>query len=254
MKNNFSRRLYFSTIANDAAEIARENGAGIEIAEFCTAFNMDTEFEIWDDKVRKEMRGIEKFTFHAPFNELCPGAIDPLIVEVARRRYEQAYKLMSGYGISKMIVHSGFVPQMYFENWFTEHSVKFWKEFLADKSADFELCLENTLENSPEMLCNIVKNVNDKRFKLCLDVGHAAVSGAKFPLSNWIERFAPLLSHVHLHNNFGEKDTHNALCDGKIDVAFAIRRVAELAPTATFTIETSEIRASVDWLKSEGLL
>ena len=36
--------LYLSTTAEDAPELARENGLGLEIAEFCTASNMDRDY------------------------------------------------------------------------------------------------------------------------------------------------------------------------------------------------------------------
>ena len=37
-------RLYISTTAEDAPALAREHGLGLEIADFCTAYNMDVLF------------------------------------------------------------------------------------------------------------------------------------------------------------------------------------------------------------------
>ena len=37
-------KIYLSTIAPDASRIAREYGFGLEIAEYCTAWNMDEKF------------------------------------------------------------------------------------------------------------------------------------------------------------------------------------------------------------------
>ena len=215
---------------------------------------MDAGFEEHDARVRNEMQGAGRFIFHAPFNELCPAAIDPLIVEVAKKRYAQAYSLMQGYGIDSMIAHSGFVPTIYFEEWFKEKSVKFWQEFLSDKPGSFRVYLENVLESSPGMLCDIANAVGDERFRLCLDIGHAALMGPDIQVSEWALRMQPFLGHVHLHNNFGSRDTHNALGDGSIDVAAAIRAIAEAAPDVTFTIEASDGASSVEWLKSNGLL
>ena len=36
--------VYLSTIAPDAPKVAREYGFGLEIAEYCTAWNMDEKF------------------------------------------------------------------------------------------------------------------------------------------------------------------------------------------------------------------
>ena len=33
-------KIYLSTIATDAVRVAREHGFGLEIAEYCTAWNM----------------------------------------------------------------------------------------------------------------------------------------------------------------------------------------------------------------------
>ena len=39
-----NRRFYLSTISPDAPETARPYGLGREIAEYCTAYNMDERF------------------------------------------------------------------------------------------------------------------------------------------------------------------------------------------------------------------
>ena len=45
-------KIYISTTASDAAEVARRWGLGLEIAEYCTAWNMDDEFAVTDVLVR----------------------------------------------------------------------------------------------------------------------------------------------------------------------------------------------------------
>jgi sugar phosphate isomerase/epimerase len=252
--NNIANRLYISTISDDAADLARKYGLGLEIAEFCTAFNMDKDFEKWDALVRSKIRGVKRLMFHAPFNELCPAAIDPMIAEVAKKRYAQAYSLMKSYGINTMIAHSGFMPVLYEEEWFMAHSIDFWKGFLSDKPDEFRLYIENVFEPSPKMLCGIVDAVNDKRLGLCLDVGHAAISGHSVPIAEWVKQFLPFLRHVHLHNNYGKYDSHNALGDGVVDVANLIRKVMGAAPDVTFSIETSDCKTSAKWMKSYGFL
>ena len=252
MINKINERLYISTIADDAVELARRYTLGLEIAEFCTAFNMDTDFNIWDNRVKRQMDGVNRFIFHAPFNELCPAAIDPMIAEVAKKRYAQAYVLMDDYGINAMVVHSGYLPALYHKNWFTELSVKFWKQFLSDKPDNFRLYLENVFEPNPDLLVDIIKMVNDKRFCLCLDTGHAAKCDANADVGGWMLRTLPYLGHVHLHNNDGSRDAHNALGDGIIDMAGFIRDTADAAPDVTFTIETVYAKESVEWLKDNN--
>ena len=52
--------IYLSTIADDASEIARKYGLGIEIAEYCTAWNMDDDFTATDASVQVKLEGIER--------------------------------------------------------------------------------------------------------------------------------------------------------------------------------------------------
>ena len=68
--------VYLSTIAPDAVHMAKEYGIHLEIAEYCTAWNMDEKFGGVDQVVRKKLDGISQSVLHAPFNELFPCAID----------------------------------------------------------------------------------------------------------------------------------------------------------------------------------
>lgn len=251
---NIADRLYISTIAAEAAGMAKKHGLGLEIAEFCTAMNMDTDFEYWDDLTKDKIAGVDRLIFHAPFNELCPAAIDPLIAAIAKKRYEQAYRLMCSYGVHAMVVHSGYSPRAYYDSWFIDKSEAFWREFLQNKPAGFKLFLENTFESSPELLVEIIKRVDDGRLRFCLDAGHAATSGATLTIAGWVKRTAPYLAHVHLHNNYGGRDSHNALGDGTIDIAALIRGISSVSPDTSFTIEASDCQSCIKWLRENSFI
>ncbi|MPM35765.1 hypothetical protein SDC9_82359 [bioreactor metagenome] len=251
---NVINDLYISTISEDAQELAAQHGLGLEIAEYCTAWNMDKNFPHCDTIVRRKLQSAKKTIFHAPFNELCPAAIDPMVVDVTRRRYEQSLSLSLRYGIKKLVIHSGFIPLIYYNSWFTEHSVEFWHDFLADKPTDLIIYLENVMESSPDMLVEIVKGVDDPRFRLCLDVGHANTCVSKTPISKWVETAAPYLGHVHLHNNAGSLDTHDGLDCGTLPMAKVINHILMLCPSVSFTVETVKASCSIRWLYDNGFL
>jgi len=246
--------LHLSTIGEGAAALAREYGLGIEIAEFSYAANMDTDFARWDRLTRDNLLGIEKRVFHAPYNELCPAAVDPLISEITRRRLDQAYTLMQDYNIIRMVVHSGYVPYIYVKSWFIDRSAEFWRGFLYDKPPDFALLLENALEESPDILRDIVEKTGDTRFRLCLDVGHAEGTFSKTPVMEWVETTAPLLGHVHVHNHYHNGDIHNPPGDGLIDMRTAISEIIKLQPHATYTAETADLQSAVSWFENNGFL
>ena len=150
--------------------------------------NMDEGFATYDPIAREKMRHADRFVLHAPFNELCPSAIDPLVLDIARRRYAQAFQLADGYGIRRMVVHSGYVPLVYFKEYFVERSVEFWRAYLADKPDDFSINIENVLEDEPDMLIDIARGVDDPRFKLCFDIGHANITKNGLDIMEWTQR------------------------------------------------------------------
>ena len=85
------QRVYLSTIDPEAGSIARAQGLGVEIAEYCTASNMDEHFEEHHQKVLAEVQGVSRRILHGPFNELFPCAIDPKARRLAVQRYRQAW-------------------------------------------------------------------------------------------------------------------------------------------------------------------
>ena len=243
-------QLFLSTIADDAAAAAREFGLGVELAQFCLAENMENTPPDVQASLDASL-GVSRRVFHAPFAELCPAAIDPLVRAVTRQRFLQAAALAKRCGAGKMVVHSGFIPLVYYPEWFAPQSAAFWREFL-DEVDGLTLCVENVLEASPDALRQIAEQVNDPRLRICLDVGHAFCQSGD--LAPWLDALAPYISHVHLHNNHGTFDEHLALYDGALDMAAVIRQLEALAPQATYTLEVRSARASVEWLLKEGLL
>lgn len=242
-------QIYISTIAADGDAAARRYGLGLEIAEYCTAYNMDAQFPETDAKVRRELAGIARRLFHAPFNELFPCAIDPKARELAVFRYRQAIGLAKAYGAEKIIIHGGYSPKLYFPCWYTEQSALFWKEFL-EEDPGISIVLENVMEEEPGMLLDIVRAVDDPRLRLCLDVGHANVY-SELPVMDWLEACAPYISHFHIHNNDGDWDTHSALNQGSIPMRKLLNRAEHLCPEATFTLELMTAEPSVRWLLEE---
>lgn len=243
-------RLYLSTIDPEAGKLARTFGLGIEIADYCTAVNLDEAFSQTDEKLQKQLANVPRRLLHGPFNELFPCAIDPLARRLAAFRYDQALNLSQRYGAAKLILHGGYSPRLYFPSWYVEQSVLFWREFLESHPGDYEICLENVMEEEPELLRSIVSQVDDPRLGLCLDVGHVNVY-SRIPAEKWLVCWGEFLSHAHLHNNDGTADTHSALISGSLPMALLIDA---LPSAATATLELPQIGDNIQWLKNQGIL
>jgi sugar phosphate isomerase/epimerase len=136
--------------------------------------------------------------------------------------------------------------------WYVEQSILFWKEFLKDDPG-VQIVLENVLEETPDMLLDVVKGVDDPRLRLCLDIGHANAY-SQVPVMDWLKMWAPYISHFHIHNNDGSEDQHHALAEGSIPVKDLLIRSEQLCPDATYTLELMKDTPSVPWLKENELL
>lgn len=238
--------LYLSTIAPDAGKIARRFGLGVEIAEYCTAWNMDEKFRETDAIVRKSIAGVSNVVLHAPFNELFPCAIDKKIRALAGERYRQAIALAQSYGAQKVVIHGGYNPWLYYHPWYIEQSISFWQDFLREDPG-VELVLENVLEETPELLREIVASVHHPKLKLCLDVGHVNAY-SKVPVEAWLTAWGPYISHFHIHNNYGDRDSHNPIQDGTIVMTDFLKKAEEICHHPTFTLELMETEPSVLYL------
>lgn len=241
-------KLFLSTIDPNARDIALRYGLGLEIAEYCTAWNMDEQFPQTDALVRRKLEGIPERILHGPFNELFPCAIDPKVREVARQRYLQAIDLARGYGAKKIVIHGGYNPWLYYPVWYTEQSVVFWKAFMDDVPEDVEIVLENVLEEEPEMLLTILRQVDCPRLGMCLDIGHVNAY-SQIPVSRWIETIGTWIRHFHIHNNDGSRDSHSPLPEGTIPMEEIWAQIGSACPEATVTLELTDSASSVRWLR-----
>ncbi|MBO7252257.1 MAG: sugar phosphate isomerase/epimerase [Oscillospiraceae bacterium] len=239
-------QLYLSTIDEKASALAAQYGLGLEIAEYCTAWNMDQEFVPTDKIVMDKIDGCRNLVLHAPFNELFPCAIDPKARQLAADRYRQAIGLAKRYGAEKVVVHGGYNPWLYYPVWYVEQSVVFWKEFLQEDPG-VQIVLENVLEENPQMLLQILQQVDNPNLKMCLDIGHAHAY-SKTPVMQWLDECAQVISHFHIHNNDSSWDTHSPLDQGSIPMDLFLEKAGKLCMDATFTLELPQSASSVNWL------
>ena len=249
-QKTLKNRLYLSGMDSAAPDLARKNGLGLEVTRFSWAPMLDDAESV--DIVKNQMRGIDRFWLHAPFAELCPCAIDPKVRQVTKERYLQTINMALLLGIECIVIHGGYIPMVYYPEWFVGQSVAFWREFMKSVPQGVTIALENVMDPSPDMLVDIVQQVDNPQLGLCLDVGHAHTIVSTTPPEEWIASMAPWLKHVHLHNNTGDRDLHLPLNEGTIDMASLLDVLLETV--ATFTIENQTCAPSLDWLYERGYL
>lgn len=249
------KNLFLSSFSKDALEIIRDNKIGMESNHFCISYNLDDEnFEDTVSVVRRDMEFCEiddlsRLFIHGPFTEIYPQAIDPKAVKMGLERLEDAYRGCKALEADRMVVHSGFLPVMYFDEWHVKQSVEFWTEYMKEKSDEFKIYIENVFDPNPESLIDIVKGISDPRVKLCLDVGHANAVTEDKDVYRWIKAMGENIGHFHIHNNDGSADQHNAVTDGMVDMDLVLRYINDYCrEDVTITVESREPGDSIPWL------
>ncbi len=218
-----------------ARAVARAWGVGVETIAFCAAEDLTDAAMI--DCVCDALSAHPFRAMHGPYYEMSPCAIDPMIRDVCMYRFSQAADVCRAIGASKLILHSGYAPQVYYPVWFIEKSIPFWREFLAQQPDDFALAIENVLDTDPEPIRDVLDGIGDPRAKICLDIGHANCYSA-VPVERWIDVLGDRIGHVHLHNNSGARDEHGH--SGSMDIADILMRIRAAAPDADICIESTE--------------
>lgn len=244
---------YIFTNSTYSAQLAAKYGLALETAEFCMGAALDEDFDKTLTLVRNKSKIAPVCILHAPFNELFPSAIDAKASEFAAFRYEQALNVAQILGIRKIIVHSGFAPDIYFESWFLERASKFWKDFVAAHPGDYTLCIENVMEDNPLILRRLIERIDDKHFCLTFDTGHAWRTAKIAPI-DWLKEIAPVTDHFHIHNNAGTFDTHSALDDGVLDLKAFLEYADSVCPDASYTVESLDLERSCKWLETNGFI
>ena len=260
-------RLCVATVGRDAVRLVKEYGLGIELDHFCWTENMDEpKAANVNKKIRNELSecGAKRRILHAPFQELFPCAIDPKIKAVALDRFEETMKLAHIYSASRIVVHTGFMPNLYYREWHYKKSVEFWTNFMQGKPDGYMLCIENVLEEDPDQMIELIDGINAReeeiggrhRYGICLDVGHAAYR-SNVPVTEWIRRLGSRIVHTHLHNNDGTGDKHDVFdCKGAaFSMAEALAALEECAAEdVTHTIEALEPEPCLQWLGTHRYL
>ena len=254
---DFRQRLYAATFSENYTEAIRNFGCGMEINHTCISECLDDRAALIDS-IRQDIdvTGADRLILHGPFTEIHPAGIDRRAREMGMSRLNEAYDIANYFGIKKMVVHTGWMPFIYFKNWQAEKGAAFWQKFMKDKPEDFMVCVENVLEDEPYMLLDMMKQIEDPRIKLCLDIGHAnAMTSQDIPAEKWIEVLGPHIAHFHLHNNDGTGDSHRPFGEGTMDMVNILKTIDSYCPAdTTLTIEARQCLPCLQWLTEKGYI
>lgn len=208
------------------------------------------------DHVRQMLEKAEiRPTLHAPFFDLNPGALDPLIRQATYQRLSQALAVAGQLNAHLMVIHPGV------DKWRYPNLDQVWlalaKDFFPPLIEQAEICdcrlsIENIYEETPGTLTQLVEGLDSKWFGHCFDAGHWHLFGRR-PMVEWLEAIGSKLFHLHLHDNHGRADEHLPMGAGTIDFSPLQHKLRNMSPLPSMTLEAhslEHLRQSLQHLRT----
>lgn len=214
-------------------------GHGYEVFIDTPALDNCSDSHLADTLDRLKKKG-DCFTFHAPFFDLSPGAVDRKVRDVTRERFLQTARLANATRPRNIVFHTGYLPDIYGQGKYHRHwlesAAELFLEIIEQLDASITLSLENIFEREPSPLLRLAETINHPRVGFCLDIGHAYIFS---PLASqaWVEAFGTKLLELHVHDNHGAVDEHLPCGAGQVDFGALFQHLATLPQRPIITLE-----------------
>ncbi|WP_321368066.1 sugar phosphate isomerase/epimerase family protein [uncultured Desulfuromusa sp.] len=176
-------------------------------------------------------------TLHAPFSNFNPGSSKSRIRNLSMKTAEKSLLLAEKLHARRIVFHPGLAygnDEKKLNVWL-ENNLTFWPELLRHAvEINCTICIENIYATSPDIFIRLISLLDSTHFGHVFDIGHWNIFG-EVPLLDWLDKAAPYLKHMHLHDNHGERDEHLAVGQGGVpfSILFEWLKTAEAPPTMT---------------------
>ncbi|TAN42612.1 MAG: sugar phosphate isomerase/epimerase [Nitrospirae bacterium] len=205
------------------------------------------------DKLKNSLVHSPSLSFHAPFFDLSPGAIDSGVRAATMQRFNQVLDIAEVLRPKCIVFHPGYEKWKYALNvrlWL-EKSIETWGPLnTRAESIGVKIAIENIFEEEPSNLRMLVEEMASANFGICFDTGHFNLF-SKVPLDEWLSALKQYFLELHLHDNDKSFDQHLPIGDGSFDFT---RFFSEIKGTdCIYTIEAhnpERVMKSIERLKT----
>lgn len=260
IKINFSIQP-LSQNRNIYYDFAKEKNFGIETVTFAMPNIMNNKLK-YNEEIKKhkiELRSINTLkSFHGPFIDITIHSIDKEIADISKQKIEKSINTALDLNCKFIVFHSGINTLIknpnYIKNVINLQS-DYWLSML-DKYNEIIICIENMWESTPDTFKQLIKSVNNERFKVCFDTGHANIFST-VPIENWIEELSSDIIYMHWNDNFKDIDSELAVGQGNIDWKKFIYTLQSKNINSTVVFEVGsieKIKISLNYLEKNNLL
>jgi sugar phosphate isomerase/epimerase len=181
-------------------------------------------------------------TFHAPFLDLSPAAVDSRIRKVTIERFEQVLHIAEILNPRAAVFHSGYEKWKYALdiNFWLDRSLETWRPLNERfRKIGCRIAIENIFEDEPSNLRRLMEEMASDNFGVCFDTGHCNLF-TTVPLDRWIDELGPYIIEMHLHDNDRSADQHYPPGDGTFDFDRLFSRIGNKDIIHTLEAHTQE--------------
>jgi sugar phosphate isomerase/epimerase len=244
----------------ECIDLAHEYDLGLEIMAFAYPDILDGPWENTLATYRAILRDLPgPLTLHGPFMDMVSGSPDGQINQVCYQRYQHAIHVAHELEAELVVLHANFIGSLhnvpYRKGWH-ERNVPFWAS-LAEYAASrgVVIALENMWEFEPGIIVDVLREVNHRSLRACLDVGHAHLfSDKSWQFQDWLDALEPWLVHTHMNNNNGIIDEHYGFDweFGALDYKTILAQIRKLKSRPNIVLEmyhVPDMRDSLHYLE-----
>jgi sugar phosphate isomerase/epimerase len=227
-------------VLNDYFELIRQRRYDLEIYFPAAALDTIEQPDLEDLIGRLDWQ--PALTLHAPFMDLNPGADDPLVRSATQMRFRQILDVAAVLKPRAVVFHAAYYKWRYAgktDVWL-KNGIDTWQMVMERASRiGLRVAIENVFDEDPDALRMLIEKINSPDFGFCFDTGHFNLFST-VPMEQWFEALGSRLVEVHLHDNDGTTDAHQALGRGTIDFDKFFGLMSTRAPMPVFTIEAHD--------------
>ena len=183
--------------------------------------------------------GIRSATFHAPFEDIWPGARDEEIRRLSSRRLRQAVDLAPLFRPLGIVMHGGWFEWLFDfapRKWLEPARRTFSEIAEAAERAKVDIYIENVFDEIPDHILALRDAVGSSRLGFCFDAGHATLF-SRFPVQKWVEALGTDIREMHIHDNRGLRDDHLPVGEGTINFRGVLLAASDAGAKPVLTVE-----------------
>jgi len=194
------------------------------------------------DNLIERLDWAPRLTLHAPFMDMNPGAVDPMVRSATQVRFRQLLNVAAILKPRVAVFHAAYDRWRYSgrKDVWLDYSIDIWRKVMESASrTGLRVAVENVFDEDPDALRMLIEKIDSPDFGFCFDSGHLNLF-SRVPMEQWFASLGKHLVEVHLHDNEGKADRHWAVGKGEIDFDGFFRLMKLHAPRPIFTIEAHE--------------